>query len=387
MRYNFDEIVDRKNTAAMKTDMASDGSSIGADVLSMWIADMDFACAPPIVEAIKKAADRRIFGYTCYGKLGYFEAVEGFYMRRHGWKIDCKKAVYSCGVVSGLDGVVATLTEKSDKILIQPPVYAPFSGVINSNGRTVVENPLIRREDGGYDMDFDDLARKAADPDVKMMILCSPHNPAGRVWTVEELTRVYDICRKNGVLLVCDEIHCDIVRRDVKHTPLLSLFPDAQDIIVCVAPTKTFNIAGLGVSLTVIPNDELRAKAEKALGGLTNPLSFAGATAAYSECDEWLDELLEYIDGNFEHLRAELAEKLPKAKLAPREGTYLAWVDLSAYRADSLAFEKELVEKGKLALEAGARFGTGGEGYQRICLACPRSLITEAVERIKKTVE
>ena len=371
----------------MKVDIACDGSPIGADVLSMWIADMDFACAPPIIEAVESAAQRRIFGYTCYGEADYFKAVEDFYLRRHSWAVDCKKALYSCGVVSGLDSVVATLTDKNDGIIIQPPVYAPFSHVINDNGRVIVENPLIRREDGGYDMDFDDLERKAARQDVKMMILCSPHNPAGRVWTRDELSRVYDICHKNGVLLVCDEIHCDIVRRGIKHTPLLSLFPDAQDIIVCTAPSKTFNIAGLGVSLTFIPNDGLRERAAKAFGGIINPLSMAAATAAYSECDDWLDEMLDYVDGNFEHLRSLLSAQLPLAKLAPCEGTYLAWVDFSAYRADSLAFESELVKKGKLALEAGARFGSGGEGFQRICLACPRSFITEAVERIKKTLE
>ncbi len=387
MKYNFDEIIDRRGTGAIKTDISCAGERFSKETLSMWIADMDFACAPPIVEAIKRAADKRIFGYTRYAVPEFTEAMLGFYKRRHNWRIDPAEVVFSCGVVSALEAIVGGLTEPGDGVIIQPPVYAPFARTVSSFHRTLIENPLIKRAAGGYDIDFSDLARKAARDDARLMIVCSPHNPAGRVWREDELRRIYEICHKNGVLLACDEIHCDLMRGDNKHTPIMRLFPDADDIIVSTAPTKTFNIAGLGVSQSFARGEQLRERLKKAVGdSIINPISIAAATAAYSECDEWLDEMNAYVDGNFAFLKERLAALLPEAKMAPAEGTYLAWVDFSAYRKDSMAFESELVEKAALSLEAGARFGSGGEGFMRLCLACPRATIDEAVGRMSALI-
>ncbi|MDO4566310.1 MAG: PatB family C-S lyase [Oscillospiraceae bacterium] len=386
--YNFDEHISRLNTSAVKTEIDCDGRPLPEDVLSMWIADMDISCAPPIIEAIKRTADRRIFGYTRFGEKPFLDALTSFYSRRHGWGINTEELVFSCGVVSALEAAVSALSGEGDGVIIQPPVYAPFKRTVDKYRRTLIENPLIKLPGGSYEMDFGDLEKKAALPGAKLMILCSPHNPAGRVWSEAELRRVYEICSKNKIVLISDEIHCDLGRGEVKNTALLRLFPRAQDIVVCCAPTKSFNIAGMGVSFSVCPSSELREKLRFAIGEcLINPISIAAATAAYAECEDWLDELKAYIDGNFAYLRQLLAERLPEAKMAPTEGTYLAWVDFSAYRADSLAFERELIEKGRLSLEAGARFGTGGEGFMRICLACPRDFIKDAVERIVRTLE
>ncbi|MEG0750972.1 MAG: PatB family C-S lyase [Oscillospiraceae bacterium] len=386
MQYNFDEIIDRRDTGAMKTDVDCNQLPLGDGALSMWIADMDFACAPAIIEAIKCSADRRIFGYTRFGACCYFDALCDYYERRHRWHIDPADIVYSCGVVSALEAIVGEFSNKGDGIVIQPPVYPPFERMVRERERRVVENPLVRLGNH-YEMDFADLRKKISQPGVSMMILCSPHNPVGRVWTRDELKTVYDICTEHGVLLVCDEIHCDLTRGWVEHIPLLRLLPNAQNIIVNTAPSKTFNLAGLGVSHAIIPNPMLRARAFNAIGDLIiNPISVAAVRAAFSECDEWLDELCSYLDGNFALLRELLLRELPLSSMVETEGSYLAWVDFSAYRSNSAKFESELVEKAALSLEAGSRFGAQGEGFLRINLACPRATIEQAVTRISGVI-
>ncbi len=381
MPYQFDEIIDRRGTHCEKWDLDAAHRPLAADGLPMWVADMDFAVAPPITRALHEAVDRRIYGYSDNDYPEFLENVFGFYRRRHGWEIKPGQMLHACGVVPALVGIVAALTNPGEGVIIQPPVYPPFPLVAKWNRREVVENPLIY-ENGEYKMDFEDLARKAKDPNNTMMILCSPHNPCGRVWTQDELREVYRICHENGVLLVSDEIHCDLLRKGVRHTPLLSLFPDARDIIACVAPTKTFNIAGLGCSFVFVPDPGMHKKVRSGIGMLiVNPLTTAAVSAAYSECDDWLDELLDYLDGNFAYFRSALCGRLPGAMMPEAQGTYLAWPDLSAYVKDTAALETALAEKG-LAIEAGSRFGAQGEGFLRVNLACPRAYLTRAVDLI-----
>ncbi len=382
MKYNFDEIIPRVGTHSLKFDADCSGRPLANDAVSMWVADMDFACAPPIIDALRRATDNRIFGYTDWKYDEYFSAVCGYYERRHRWHIDPKQLVFTHGVVSALNYIVAALSEPGDGIIVQPPVYPPFMKAASSRGRVLVENPLIRTADGGWEMNFDDLAKKAAQPQNKMLIFCSPHNPVGRVWREDELKKLYEICHENGVLLVSDEIHCDIVRRGLEHIPLLREFPNARDIIVSTAPTKTFNIAGFQTSHTVVPDDALREKLERSFEVLVNPLAAAAVIAALSECDEWADEVNEYIDGNFDYFTTALESAAADVRVTRREGTYLAWADFSAYRSNSMDFERELADKHGLIIEAGSRFGTPGEGFMRINLACPRSTVETAVKRL-----
>ncbi|MEG0912086.1 MAG: MalY/PatB family protein [Oscillospiraceae bacterium] len=382
MKYNFDEIIDRHNTRAIKWDVDCNDSALDADALSMWIADMDFACAPPIVSALKKAAERRIFGYSSNDFDEYYSAVTGFFKRRHGWTINPKHIVFTRGIVPALGHIIDALTDVGDNIIIQPPVYPPFARVTTSNRRNIVENPLIN-DNGYYTMDYDDLAKKAADPKTTMMIMCSPHNPAGRVWSAEEIRAVCKICTENNIILVSDEIHCDITRAGIKHTPTLTLFEDAQNIVVCTAPTKTFNIAGLGASHLVIPNAILREKVERHVGELIiNPLTTEAVIAAYSKCDEWVDQMNAYVDENFRFFKEAMNKKLPMAVVSEVEGTYLAWPNISAYCDNAMDFERNALKKANLCIEAGSRFGIQGEGYLRINLACPRKYVSDAVDKM-----
>lgn len=411
--YDFDKITDRMGTFACKTDQLPKGCP--ADSLSAWIADMDFTCPEPVMQAICDRASHGIFGYTMYDNSRYKEAVTGWFARRFGWNIDPAHMFFSPGVVPAIAILIQALTEPGDGILIQKPVYYPFMSAIEANGRRVVNNPLIRREgdtqtrreadeDGGsfdYVMDFAGLDRKMADPGTKGMILCSPHNPAGRVWTREELQQVLDICQRHGKWIIADEIHCDLTRNGVIHTPLLKLAQEicpqyCEKIIACTAPTKTFNLAGLSISNIIIPGEEFRRKwrqvaVEQLDLFLGNPLSMAAAMAAYNDGADWLDQLRDYLDENIALVHRFVKEHLPKAAVAECQGTYLVWIDLREYCGtgecpDYRKLKHAMQQIGHLALDEGYIFGEEGQGFERLNIAMPRALVQEALERMERAV-
>ena len=399
MKYDFDTIIDRTGTDATKLEMMPEGTP--EDALSAWVADMDFACAPEILSALHERIDRQILGYTMYGRDHYTEAVAGWFERRFGWKMDKSHMVYSPGIVTALGILVDVLSEPGDGILIQRPVYYPFTNKIEGNGRKVVSNPLKLTEKG-YEMDLEDLEAKMAAPDTKGMILCSPHNPVGRVWSKDELKAVIDICKKHDKWLICDEIHCDLTRVGVTHTPIMKLVDELAEtdssyckykekMVVCTAPSKTFNLAGLLVSNIIIPGREIRKKWYEAADGkyslFSNALGLTGAEAAYNHGEAWLDQLKEYLDGNLEYIKEYLAEELPEAKLMDCQGTYLAWIDFRAYCSDAKILEEAMQKHGRIALDEGYIFGEEGIGFERLNVAMPRSMVEDAMNRMKKAIE
>ena len=381
--YNFDEIISRKHTGATKWEAGPNGTKLPEDIIPMWVADMDFPCAPPIVEALHKAADLRIYGYSQFPE-GYFDAMSDFYDRRHHLKVTEEDTLFTSGVVPALHYAVKALTEPGDAVIAQTPVYYPFFGVIEGEGRVLLNNRLINT-DGKYTIDFDDLEQLASDPRAKVLLLCSPHNPVGRVWSAEELTRMQEICLKHGLILLCDEIHNDLIRGGHTHHSVLELFPDAQNVICCTAPSKTFNLAGLGVSHMFSKNREYLEKIAEVRGFPSmNPLSLAAVQAAFTSCDTWLDELNDYLDSNFE-LFYELCRKhFPKAVITKTEGTYLAWVDVRAYTNDTKALEEKLLNDYHVYIECGDAFR--GKGFIRVNLACPKKYIEEAFARVQNII-
>ncbi|MCB9007779.1 MAG: pyridoxal phosphate-dependent aminotransferase [Ardenticatenaceae bacterium] len=358
-------------------------------VLPLWVADMDFRVAPPIVEAVAARAQRGVFGY-CMPTDSYYEAVINWFARRYGRSIQRDWIVMTPGVVPALNMMVQTFTKPGDKIIIQRPVYHPFTFAIENNGREVVSNSLVL-QDGRYQMDFADLAAKAADPATKMLILCSPHNPISRVWTAEELTRLGEICLDNDVLVVSDEIHCDLIYKDVTFTSFANISERfAQNSIVCTAPSKTFNVAGLKLSNIIIPNEDLRTQFAKTLErtGLlgTNTFGVVAAEAAYNFGEPWLTAVMDYIEGNYNFMRDYLAKHLPQLHLLPAEGTYLVWLDCRALELTPEERKKLIFEDAHLYLDEGEIFGPEGEGFERINLACPRPLLAEALDRLRSVI-
>lgn len=414
--YDFGKIIDRQGTLACKTDQMPKGCP--PDSVSAWIADMDFACPQPVTSALHERVNHGIFGYTVYESKPYLDAVTGWFARRFGWNIDPAHIVFSPGVVPAISVLVQALTEPGDGIVIQKPVYYPFMSAIQANGRKVVNNPLVRRnrdcEDSqcfDYVMDYAGLEQALADDSVRGMILCSPHNPAGRVWTRRELQQVLEICQRHGKWIICDEIHCDLTRNGTIHTPLLKLAeelcPDfCEKIITCTAPTKTFNLAGLSISNIIIPGREFRQKWEKTAVDqldlfMGNPLSMTAAMAAYDDGENWLDQLRSYLDGNIAFIRQFVRDHIPEAAVADCQGTYLVWIDLRAYcsmqsgggeqkpeggKPDYRKLKQAMQQVGHLALDEGYIFGEEGQGYERINVAMPRSLVEEAMKRMEKAV-
>ncbi|MBN2627371.1 MAG: pyridoxal phosphate-dependent aminotransferase [Spirochaetales bacterium] len=387
MTYELDEIIDRKGTNSMKWEFMHNLSPKAKETtLPSWVADMDFACPPPVVEALHKRVDRRIFGYSSHETERYWQAVTGWFSRRFHWQVDRKDIFIAPGVVPAIATLVNQLTREGEGVIIQSPVYYPFGQVIAGAGRTVVNNPLIET-DGYYTMDFDHLEKLAREKNNAMMVLCSPHNPVGRVWTKEELTRVGKSCLENGVILVSDEIHFDLIRGDRKHQVLADLFPGEDGIITCTAPSKTFNMAGMQCSHIVIPREEYQKAWKKERGhALLNPLSIAAVEAAYTECDDWLDQLNAYLDGNMAYIDRFVKDRLPKARHRISEGTYLAWLDLRGYEFTPRELEDRMIEKGDVLFDMGAMFGKEGEGFLRINAACPRPLLEECMNRVEKAL-
>ena len=378
MKYDFDKTTDRRASNSYKWDSAPEG------VLPMWVADMDFRTAPAIIDALQKRVAHGIFGYTRVPDA-YYDAVTSWFSRRHGWDIDREWIIYTSGVVPAVSAVIKALTVPGDKVIVQTPVYNCFFSSIRNNGCEIVSNPL-RRIGDTYEMDFDNLERCAADPRAKVMLLCNPHNPVGRVWTPDELTRLGNICLRNGVTVVADEIHCELVYQGFKYTPFASL-SDAflHRSVTCVSPSKAFNIAGLQIANIVAFDNDLRSRIDKAININevcdVNPFGVAATIAAYNEGEEWLNQLVDYLHGNYEAMAEFCRRELPEFPIARLEGTYLVWMDCSSFGMPSEALEHALLEDARLWLNAGTMYGAEGEGYMRWNIACPRSVMLDGLNR------
>lgn len=376
MKYDFDKTIDRRATNSYKWDSAPEG------VLPMWVADMDFRTASAIIDALQKRVAHGIFGYTRVPDA-YYDAVTSWFSRRHGWNIDREWIIYTSGVVPAVSAVIKALTVPGDKVIVQTPVYNCFFSSIRNNGCEIVSNPLRRTADT-YEMDFDALERCAADPRAKVMLLCNPHNPAGRVWTPDELTRLGNICLRNGVTVVADEIHCELVYQGFKYTPFASL-SDAflHRSVTCVSPSKAFNIAGLQIANIVAFDNDLRSRIDKAININevcdVNPFGVAATIAAYNEGEEWLNQLVDYLHGNYEAMAEFCRRELPEFPITRLEGTYLVWMDCSSLGMPSDALEHALLDDARLWLNAGTMYGA--EGYIRWNIACPRSVMLDGLNR------
>lgn len=387
MKYDFDKIINRvgSNTAKWDEVEAKFGTK---DVIPMWVADMDFRVAEPIVNALKKRAEHGIFGYTTMSD-SYKEAVCNWMKKRHSWAVKKDWLIHSPGVVPALSIIIKEFTEPGDKIIIQSPVYYPFFEVVEGNGRELVCNPL-KNVDGKYIMDYEDLERKM-DEKVKLLILCNPHNPVGRVWKREELIKLGEICIKHNVKVISDEIHLDLVYKGHKHIPFASISDEfANNSITCFAPSKTFNIAGLQSALLSIPNKEYYERFANALAILDmrrdNCFGAVATETAYTQGEEWLDELLEYLEENLDFLVDYIKESIPKIKVDKIEGTYLVWLDCRKLGMNKKELSEFMLKRAKVALDDGYWFGEEGEGFVRINIACPRSRLEEALKRIEVAV-
>ena len=387
-KINFNIVVNRKNTNCLKYDFAVRRGR-PENVLPLWVADMDFKVAPEITQAIEKRVAHGIFGYSEV-KEEYFEAVSAWMEQKHGWHVKEDWLVKTPGVVFALAMAVQAFTEPGDAVIIQQPVYYPFSEVIADNGRRIVDNTLELKEDGKYHINFEDFEQKVKENHVKLFLLCSPHNPVGRVWTKEEFKKIAAICRKYDVIVVSDEIHEDFVFNG-KHQVFADLSEDAKNrTITCTAPSKTFNLAGLQVSNIWIANPKLREKFKKQIAAAgysqLNTLGLTACEAAYRYGGEWHAELLGYLKSNLNFLREFLQTRLPEVKLIEPEGTYLVWLDFGSLGLTEEQREELLTKKAGIWLDSGAIFGAAGEGFERINIACPRSILKDALERIERAV-
>ncbi len=389
MGCKFDAQICRKGTSCVKFDTAIQ-NGYPEDILPMWIADMDFQAPPCVLKALREAVDHGIFGYSMVDD-GYFQAVHGWFARRFGWNVERTWMVHTPGVVAALATAVRCATKEGESVLIQPPVYYPFYNVIRTNGRKIVESPLCY-ENGKYTIDFADFEKKIRENDVKMFILCSPHNPICRVWTKEELERIGSICQKYSVTVVSDEIHCDFAHPGHDHTPFIVACPQmAERAIVCTAPSKSFNLAGLQVSNIFIPGESLRAAFREQLDKMAfhepNQLGLVACKTAYNNAEQWLTGCKAYMLENLSFVRSFLTEKLPEIKLVEPEGTYFAWLDCTGLGLSKEQLDDMLIHKAKLWLDSGSIFGDCAALFQRMVLACPRATVEEAMQRLYKAVK
>ena len=385
MKYDFDEIIPRRGTNSYKWDSAGD-----ADVLPMWVADMDFRTAPPVVEALRKRVEHGIFGYVRVPDA-YYAAVTNWFARRQAWQNEKEWIIYTTGVVPALSAVITALTVPGDKVMVQTPVYNCFFSSIRNNGCGMITNPLIYRN-GTYQINFADLEQKAADPNVKVLLLCNPHNPAGRVWTKQELTRIGDICIRNNVWVVADEIHCELVFPGHTYIPFASISQEfLMHSVTCTSPSKAFNLAGLQIANIISADTDIRTKIDKAINVNevcdVNPFGVEALMAAYNDSEEWLEELKQYLFDNYNYLRAYFSEYLPEFPVSMLEGTYLVWVDCSVLNQSSDEIVKTLLEKEKLWVNEGSLYGEIGEGFIRIKIACPRQQLIEGLNRLRRALK
>ena len=391
MPFDFDNVPSRKGTYSFKFDFA-EKLGHNPDELPMWVADMDFPSPPGVAEAICSYAQQGFFGYSD-AMDDYVDVVKGWFSRRHGVSFESDWLVRTPGVVFAIDNAVCAFTNKGDAVLIQSPVYRPFFLAAKLNGRKLVENELVYNPDSTpeYSIDFEDFERKIVDFDVKLVVLCSPHNPVGRVWTTEELARMGEICAAHNVIVISDEIHCDLLLYGNRHASFLNACPGvAEKTVVCTAPSKTFSLAGLQTSNIWIPDEALRDRFEEQLESIghfsTNVLGLIACKAAYETGGEWLDEAIAYIQGNVDYQRDFITSELPQLKLIDPQGTYLTWVDMSALGMEPAELDSFIQHEAKLWLDGGSMFGGNGGQFQRFNLACPRSTVEEAMKRLKHAI-
>ena len=387
-RYDFDQVIDRRNTNSLKYDFAVERHR-PADVLPLWVADMDFRAPEPVLDALRRSVEHGIFGYSDV-KADYYQAISDWFLQHFGWQTRPEWMVNTPGVVFALAMAVRALTQPGDAVLVQPPVYYPFFGVIRDNDRKVVENEL-RYQDGRYTIDFRDFEEKIVSQKVKLFLLCSPHNPVGRVWSREELQQIGRICRAHDVYVVSDEIHCDFAFAEHPHTVFLDANPELADrAIVCTAPSKTFNLAGLQTSNIWIPDAGIRASFCKEIDrsgySQLNTLGLVACQAAYTAGGEWLDQCRAYLRANLDFLRAYLEEHIPEIKLVEPEGTYFAWLDCTGLDLCRRDLNDLIVKRANLWLDAGHIFGANSAQFQRIVLACPRATLKQALDQLAAAV-
>lgn len=385
--FDFDTVIDRRKTHSLKFDFAA-RRGMPDEIIPLWVADMDFASPPAVLDALARRIKHGVFGYSDAADEGYFNALKIWYKKRFDWEIHPEWLVKTPGVVFAICAAIRGLTQPGDAVMIQQPVYYPFESSVKINKRRLIVNKLIL-ENGRYRMNLEEMERQIIDEKVKLFILCSPHNPVGRVWSEEELTAVGRLCVKYGLYVVADEIHADFVYTGYRHKTFAAINPDfAQSCILCTAPTKTFNLAGLQISNIFIPNERLRRifinEIEKTGYSQPNLMGLLACQAAYEQGEAWLDELIKYLEGNLALVRKFLKEKLPKVHMVEPEGTYLIWLDFRALGLPDKELDELIVKKAGLWLDAGMMFGAGGAGFQRMNIACPRSLLQEALNRMEK---
>ncbi|WP_048798355.1 MalY/PatB family protein [Segatella buccae] len=379
--FDFDTVINRRGTNSYKWDIVKE-----EDVIPLWVADMDFKAAPAILEALKKRVEHGVFGYTLVPD-SYYEAIINWFARRHNWQIDRSWIIYTTGVVPAVSCAIKALTLPGEKVLIQTPDYNCFFSSIKNNGCEVAENELVRRGDS-YEVDFEDFERQCADEKTTVFLLCNPHNPAGRVWTKEELKRMNDICLAHGVRVISDEIHCELVMPGHRFTPFAAISDACRDnSVVLNSPTKAFNIAGLQIANIICADPAMRRRIDRAVNINevcdVNPFGVAALQAAYNESEEWLDSLNHYIWGNYLALKEFIAKELPRLEVTRLEGTYLAWVDIKATGLTSDEAYGKLMKEGRVYVNSGTMYGRrAGEGYLRINLACPRATLLEGLKRM-----
>jgi cysteine-S-conjugate beta-lyase len=395
VKYDFDILCDRKNTNCAKWDAVKTlfGS---ADVIPMWVADMDFPVAEPIRAALQKRVEHPFYGYSQPGPDVTGAVVERL-QRKFGWRVQPEWIVFTPGVIPALNVAVRMLTRPGDSIVLQPPVYYPFFSTVTGSGCQIAANKL-KLLDGRYEMDYADLARQLAPRQgphrtpsrVKAVILCNPHNPIGRLWERSELERLGEIVIRHGGIVIADEIHCELLYKGYRHTPFAMISEEfAQNSIVCLAPSKTFNLAGLEASSIIIPNQKLREEFNTVRTGLVpgpNVFGYTALAAAYRYGDEWLDQVLDYLQGNLDFMVDYFEKKIPRIKIIRPQGTYLIWLDCRALGLDDRGLSKFMCEKARIGLDDGFLFGEGGSGFERMNIACPRSLLAEALTRMETAV-
>ncbi|VBB05404.1 aminotransferase class i/classii [Lucifera butyrica] len=384
---SFDAVVDRKNTLARKWDARQEVFGC-EDLLPMWIADMDFLSPPAVAAAIQKRAAHGMYGYASR-PASYFETIVNWLSKRHHWAVETAWICPTPAVVTAISIAVQAFTRPGDRVMIQTPVYPPFFACVLNNSRTVAENPL-RMANGRFCMDFDHMERQMAGG-VAMFILCSPHNPVGRVWTKEELTRLAELCCRYNVLIITDEIHSDLAFPECRHIPLASLNPEiARRTITCISPSKSFNLAGFYTSSTIIADAGLRERFRQALEALeitgSNLFGIVASEAAYGDSGLWLDNLLVYLEENANYLHRFLTERIPAIQMAKPEGTYLAWLDCRQLGLTGMELKRFFTQQAKVGLNDGATFGKAGQGFMRLNYGCPRAVLTEGLERIDRAV-
>lgn len=387
MKYNFDEVIDRSGNRAAKYDERMKKFGVG-DIIPLWVADMDFRTAQPIIDACRKKADEGIWGYTSRPD-SYFEAVQRWEKRRNNWDVDISMMSWSLGVVPALSAIVKIFSHTGDKVLIQTPVYSEFYDVAEAWEREVVENQLVER-DGMWSIDFEDFEKKARE--CKIFLLCSPHNPLGIVWKPDELKRMAEICFANDVLLVSDEIHSDLVFHGKRHTPTASLSAEAaKKVITCVSVTKTFNLAGLQSSVTIFPDKVMKQAYDRFWMNMdihrNNAFSSVAMEAAYNEGEEWLEQLLAYLSDNFSFIAEYCKTNIPSIKPNIPDATYLVWLDCRELGMDNEELREFMIHKAGLGLNEGNTFGRSLSGYMRLNAACPRSVLQTALGQLKAAVD